>query len=188
MKIDRPILLTVLIGFAILGIGGALILAKVFSVAQTNTGFICAFGTALNASPVEQRAEQSDREFRRDVQTAREFVQSLNQLQDCNPPAVIRIQKNSRPALRPNRRTNEGASTNTSQPHRSAPSASQGGVSPTSAPAAPSQPAPSPSGGGGNTPPSNPPPSNPPANNPGLLDPVTDTVCELNPAGIRICL
>lgn len=63
------------------------------------------------------------------------------------------------------------------------PHAPKGGDAVQPSPPASQQPSP-PSGG----PPSNPkPPENPPPKPPGVLDPVLDPVCHLNPLGIRVC-
>jgi hypothetical protein len=158
-------------------VGGALLMAKIFDVAQSNAAFICSFGAALNSTPVKQRADETDAEFRKRVRISRQFVRDLNEIQDCIPPAVIRVDPESKPALH--------TGSHNTPPHT-------GGDADSPPPSTGSeQPSPPPAGGGHGDNPSGPEPTPPPTSPPpdsGPVSDVLDQVCHLNPLGIRVCL
>jgi hypothetical protein len=176
---DRWLLVGLTTGIVVALVGGALLFAYTLKIAEVNSGFICSFGTIINSAPIEQRAEQSDAEFRRSVHTARDFVNELNRLQECDPPALIRIAPNSKGALHKNTRSGTPTPATPSQGATAPPSASQGGGSSSTPPASSQPPPPS---GGGNPPPSNPPPPG------GPVTDVLDQVCRINALGVRVCL
>lgn len=161
----RVVIGAIALGLTVCLVGGAILWSHTAQVAKKNTGIICALGTALNDTKVEQRGEENLREFRKRVRITREFVASLNELDGCaaQPPAVVHLKKRDQENLK-NDRKDRG-----------------GGANQTPSNPAPQQPSPPPSGGGDNggsvggtvNPPNQPNSPNDP------VDQIVDDVCDL---------
>ena len=202
---QRIINVALIIGLVVALIGGAFLFALGNQTAATNSAFICSFGSALNKAPIHRRADETPAEFRKRVALTREFVADLNRIQECDPPARVRIGPRSRPALEENREGSQGHSESAMSPESDQEPGGSGnleGGGSSDMGSTPSSPPTPPAGGGGNgggggpepvppdPPVGNPPTTPPPDDPPGLLDAVTDQLpldCEINLAGVRVC-
>jgi hypothetical protein len=87
-------------GLVVALVGGAVLFAQVLSIAEKNSGLICAFGTAIAQTKIEQRGEENLKEFQQRVEATKEFSRLLHDLQDCEPPIPVGVQIKPKDAQR----------------------------------------------------------------------------------------
>jgi hypothetical protein len=168
-------------GLVVALVGGAILFAQVLSIAEKNSGLICAFGTAIGQTKVEQRAEENLKEFKKRIEATKDFTHLLHDLEDCEPPIPVGVK--IKPEDRQRLKKAEAA--------REDPSKPAGGdalqtPSPASQPPSPSPPSDGPSPQP--EPPGNPePPTNPPPPPDGPVGEALDTVCEVTNA-LGVCI
>jgi hypothetical protein len=179
------------VGLVLVVAAGAYLFTRITDIAHDNRDLICTFGRALSAQPVVQEPDETDRQFFERVRVTRQFVRSLNRIQQCDPPTVLVIPHESQRTLdeqreRDQQRRREKGGTSAGPPQSpTGGAATAPAPSPTEAPAPPppAAPAPSPPPPPAPDPPANPPPDPPPPPPRGCTLNVGDLLCVDLPGG-----
>ena len=170
-------------GLIVALVGGAFSIAWISSTAHKNSGLICAFGTAIAETKVEQEPGENLKEFQKRIQATKDFTALLRDLEDCEPPIPVGVK------IKPSdRKRLEKAEKAREEPNKPAGGDALSGGDASSAPPGSSPPSPSPPGDGPSPdpdPPGNPPPPDPPEEGP--IGQTLDTVCEITNA-LGVCL